>query len=133
MVMRRIQTVLFDGDCSLCQASVRVIRSLDLLRQVRFMDIANEWPAVQKQFPQLRQEICLEEMHLVRADGRVVTGFDAYRTLAWVLPVGWLVLPFLYLPGVRFLGRRIYASIAGGRQRPHCPLPPDDGEGITRQ
>jgi hypothetical protein len=35
------------------------------------------------------------------------TGFAAYRSIAWVLPIASPALPILYLPGVPAVGRRI--------------------------
>jgi len=60
--------------------------------------------------------------------GRVCRGFDAYRRIALVLPLGWLVAPFLWLPGMASLGPRVYARVAAGRAAPlacdeHCRLP----------
>lgn len=119
--MRKV-ALLFDGACGLCQASVRRIRALDFLGRVELLDAAADWPAIQKRFPSLTQQACLEEMHLILAGGSAVTGFDAYRALAWVLPIGWLALPFLYLPGVRSIGRRVYARVAGSRSRGSCRI-----------
>ena len=116
-------TLLYDGDCGLCQRSVRTVRGLDFLGRVEFLDIASQWPAIHGRFPALTQEACLEEMHLVRSDGTMVKGFDAYRALAWALPLCWPLLLLLYLPGARPLGQRIYARIAG-RRHGACEKPP---------
>lgn len=121
---RRRLSIMYDGACGLCQRSVAVLRGLDLMRRLEMLDIMADWPAIQKRFPALSREVCLQEMHLVTADGKVVAGFDAYRVLAWALPLGWPALPFLYLPGVRALGRRVYAAIAARRHRGGCPIPP---------
>ena len=99
------------------------MRSLDLFRRVELLDIASQWPAIHERFPALTREACLEEMHLVRADGTVVKGFDAYRALAWALPLCWPLLFLLYLPGVRPVGQRVYARIAG-RRYGVCEKPP---------
>ncbi len=121
--MERTHAVLFDGQCGLCQGTVALIRALDLTRRVEYHDAANNWSEIARRFPHVQQEACLQDMHLVTASGRIVTGFDAYRALAWVLPLGWIALPVLYLPGVRWAGRRLYAVIAARRNRSHCPLP----------
>jgi hypothetical protein len=39
-------------------------------------------------------------------------GFDAFRRLVWVLPAGWPTIPLLYVPGVKWLGRQVYAAIS---------------------
>ena len=37
-------------------------------------------------------------------DGAIYGGFDAFRAMARVLPGLWPLLPFLYLPGARWIG-----------------------------
>jgi predicted DCC family thiol-disulfide oxidoreductase YuxK len=112
--------LLFDGACGLCRRSVAAVRLLDWRHRVRLRDVARDWDAVHRDYPALRREDCLTEMHLVTPGGRVAAGFDAFRELARVLPLGWLAVPFLYLPGVRAIGRRVYASVARHRRRDEC-------------
>jgi hypothetical protein len=45
----------------------------------------------------------------------IETGFDGYRSIAWVLPIAWLALPILYVPGVPAVGRRAYRFVAAHR------------------
>jgi len=115
--------LIFDGVCGLCQRTVAVARSLDLMGRVDFLDAVKQWTEIEKRCPHLNQEQCLAEMHVITSRGQVRTGFDAYRALAWVLPLGWLVLPALYIPGARALGSRIYRATASPRHRAACPLP----------
>lgn len=122
----RSWTVLYDGGCGLCQRTVATLRELDLLRRVEFRDVLADWPEIQRRHPALRQDSCLDVMHAVSSDGTVTTGFYAYRALAWVIPLGWLVLPLLYLPGVPAIGNRVYAAVAARRHRSGCPLPAVD-------
>jgi predicted DCC family thiol-disulfide oxidoreductase YuxK len=63
-------------------------------------------------------------MHGIDPKEKVYTGFDTYRALGWILPLGWIALPLLYLPPVSWLGRRIYRAIAAGRHRTACALAP---------
>jgi predicted DCC family thiol-disulfide oxidoreductase YuxK len=120
----RTHALLFDGGCGFCQRTIAIIRNLDLLHRVKFFDALNSWPEIETQFPRLNQDTCLAEMHLITADRQIFTAFDAYRRLAWVLPLGWLGLPFLYMPGVHSVGCRIYMSVASRRHHRGCLLPP---------
>ena len=115
--------IFFDGTCGLCQGTVAVVRRLDLLNKVRFRDIAHEWPAVSASYPALDYQRAMEDMHLVDPAGRMHVGFDAYRYLARILPLGWLFLPFLYLPGVRWIGIKIYSFVAARRSGIACAVP----------
>jgi len=114
---------LYDGSCGLCQKTVAVLRRVDLLGRIVFHDALRDWPAIQAAFPGLRQEECLENMHVVTSSGRVETGFDAYRAISWSVPLLWPIAPLLYLPGVPTVGRRVYAAVARGRHRGGCPVP----------
>src|SRR5688572_18453615 len=62
-------------------------------------------------------------MHVVLEDGRVFTGYDAYRQLAWVLPATWALLPVLYLPPVRWVGWKVYRYVASHRHDAGCEVP----------
>lgn len=114
---------LYDGSCGLCQKTVAVLRRLDLFGRIEFHDALRDWPAVQVAFPRLRQEDCLDTIHVVTASGDVRTGFDAYRAIAWSIPLFWPVAPLLYVPGVPFAGRKVYARVARNRHRDGCPVP----------
>jgi predicted DCC family thiol-disulfide oxidoreductase YuxK len=116
--------VLYDAGCGLCSRSVVTLASVDIFRRLRFAALDADWPWLSTEYPRLRREACLSEMHVITAAGRVFAGFDAYRSLAWVLPLGWLVLPLLYVPGVSQIARRIYRAIASRRTtRTTCVLP----------
>jgi predicted DCC family thiol-disulfide oxidoreductase YuxK len=107
--------MLFDGGCGICRSVASVVTRLDLLHRIEPVDVLNEWPLVSERFPALTQERCLTDMHVVRPDGKVVTRFEAYRSLAWTIPALWLVLPILYVPGVPLIGDRIYGYVAASR------------------
>lgn len=116
-------TVLYDGGCGLCRPTIAVLRRLDLLRRVTFLDVHRDWTTIAARYPALTREQCLLEMHGVDASGRVFAGYDTYRALARVLPLGWVALPFLHLPPVAWAGRKIYRAIADRRHDTSCALP----------
>ena len=117
------RTVLYDGGCGLCSRIVRVLRRLDVRGRVEFLDVNSEWDAIAARYPLLTQDACLRDIHIVDRTGRIRTGFAAYRSLAWVLPIAWAAVPFLYIPGVPSIGQRAYRYIADHRSR-NCAVPP---------
>ena len=124
MEKRPRQILFYDGSCGLCQKAMAVVRSLDIAGRVKIYDVFNEWESVTKQYPVLRQQqACLDDFHAITPAGKLVAGFDSYRTLAWVLPLTWLLLPFLYFPFVSYFGKKVYRMIATGRQHGSCALP----------
>jgi predicted DCC family thiol-disulfide oxidoreductase YuxK len=120
---RSDMTVFFDGACGLCRPTIAVLRRLDLRGRVEFVDVTRDWPAVHDRFPTLSQAACLTEMHGIDRRGRLFAGFDTYRALARLLPLGWIALPFLYLPPVPSIGRRVYRAVADRRHTTSCALP----------
>ena len=115
-------SVSYDGSCGICARTMSVLRTLDLTHRVVFYDALKDWPEIIKKYPSLKQEACLQDMHAVTPEGKTAAGFDAYRALARVLPLGWLLLPLLYLPPVSAVGKLIYRRTALGRHRGGCTL-----------
>lgn len=108
--------VFYDGHCGLCLRSIRVLRALDWLRRLRFVDFHEE--ALRQQIaPDIPYDDLDRALHIRYADGRTLTGFAAFRALCWSLPPLWLLGPFFYLPGATFIGDRVYAGIAERRRR----------------
>ena len=107
--------VLFDGDCAFCQRSVRILKSLDWFKRLTTQNARDQgrWPAAAEP---LSLPKMLEEMHLVTPDRRnIYAGFSAFRWMAWRLPLTLPMAPFLYLPGILWLGNRVYRWIAKNR------------------
>lgn len=109
-------TVLFDGDCPLCQRLSRQLARLDWRGKLHFQN-ARDTPNLPVTSPTLVPERLLEEMHLVTPRGRVYAGYRAFRWIAWRLPVFWLLAPLLSLPGVPWVGNKLYLWVARRRYR----------------
>ncbi len=106
--------VLFDGGCGLCRRTANVVDRLNLLDRIDLLDIT-KWETISPRFPQIDRQRAIDDMHAVDADGRVAIGFDAYRQMAWKMPLTWIILPLLYVPAVPQVGRRIYRYVATHR------------------
>lgn len=108
-------TVLFDSQCAFCQKSVSILKKLDWLKALRYQD-GRDIDKLPVTSPPLQPSRLIEEMHLVPSSGRpVYAGFSAFRWMAWRLPIFWLLAPFLYIPGVPWLGNKVYLWIARHR------------------
>lgn len=92
-----------------------ILRKLDWLGLLEYQNAreSNQLPA--SPVP-LDPRQLLEQMHLVTRD-QVYVGFEAFRWMAWRLPLLTAFAPLLYLPGVPALGRRAYLWIARYRFR----------------
>jgi hypothetical protein len=56
----------------------------------------------------------LEKEMIVRSKGKVYAGFEAYRVIAWGVPLFWPLAPFLSLPGASGISKLV-SYIAGNR------------------
>ena len=106
--------ILYDGSCAMCRASLDGIRQFDNSGNMEPLDLQNE--DVRTQFPELKLENLLEELHAVDDSGRVFRGARAIneilrrqRGLRSYLAYLW------YIPGYAWLADRQYKRIAASR------------------
>jgi predicted DCC family thiol-disulfide oxidoreductase YuxK len=107
--------VLYDGACPRCRASMAWLTAADPDHVLAPVDLTAV--NVATVHPSLTRSACLKAMHLVRADGRVDAGFDAVVVLARWMPLFWPLGLIGSLPGVAWLGRRVYQRVADSRPR----------------
>ncbi len=108
-------TVLFDGTCSLCRASVVRIRPFDRGGRIEFLDLHDA--DLIRRFPNIDLEQAMRSMQAIDKQGRVYTGADAWAQIGLKLP-GWSLLAWLLLvPGVHGMALIIYRWIARNRNR----------------
>jgi predicted DCC family thiol-disulfide oxidoreductase YuxK len=107
--------VLYDGACPRCRGSMAALTALDPDHVLEPVDLTVV--DVTKEHPSLTKEACMRAMHVVRSDGKVVAGYDAVMTLLRWLPLTWLPSLVGRVPGMTWLGRRVYNRIAASRFR----------------
>jgi predicted DCC family thiol-disulfide oxidoreductase YuxK len=71
-------------------------------------------------FPQITDAQCMAAMQLVLPDGRILAGADAVPELLRRIPRWRWVAGVFAMPGVRPLGRAVYAWIARNRLKVSC-------------
>lgn len=107
--------VIFDGDCAFCQKSVGLLHRLDWFNRLAYHN-AREYESLPPAEVQLDPDRLLEEMHVLTPDRtQAPSGFRAVRWIVWRLPILWPIAPFLYCPGVPWLGQKLYLRIARNR------------------
>lgn len=108
-------TVLYDGACGLCRASVARVRRIDPGGRIELVDLHDV--SVAARFPQVDSEKAMRLMQAVDPSGRVYSGVDAWARVGLALP-GWnLVAWLLLVPGIHFVTQGIYAWVARNRYR----------------
>jgi len=109
--------VLYDTYCGLCTRAMFTLLILDHLHRLKPVDFHDE-ELRKKIVPDITYKELDKAIHIrfIRT-GKTLKGFEAFRTLSWHLPVLIPVAPFLYLPGISRLGRRVYKRVAARRKK----------------
>jgi predicted DCC family thiol-disulfide oxidoreductase YuxK len=107
-------TLIYDGECGVCQKAVTLLRHWDREHVLRFVPF-QDGPGVARF--QLALPALAAAMHLILPDGEVYAGADAIPELLKMLPGKRWLAPTFRIPGVLPLARRIYAWMAIRR---HC-------------
>ena len=124
--------VIFDGQCRFCIAGIRQLRRLDITGRLAYLSLHD--PRTTDWYPDLTHDELMRQMYVIPATpdggstrhepsephgtgGRRYGGSEAVKYLSRRLPLLWLVMPILHLPGTAGLYRRIYAAVARHRYR----------------
>ncbi|MFQ5823100.1 MAG: thiol-disulfide oxidoreductase DCC family protein [bacterium] len=108
--------IVYDSGCPLCIRTVKILKLLDWLGNLEYKDLMI-WEKLNKEYPALDLEKCLQEMHVISPKSEIASGFFGFRKICARLALGWLILPFLFIPGMPTLGQIIYVKIAKNRKR----------------
>lgn len=112
MAAERRLEIYYDGTCSFCRWSMRVLKPWDKRGRLQFLDIND--PQVQANAPYTREELN-REMHLQGANGVWSAGFEAWLRILRALPnFAWLGR-LLGLPPFRWAGPGVYRWVANHR------------------
>jgi predicted DCC family thiol-disulfide oxidoreductase YuxK len=110
-------TAVFDGRCVICNTTRRIIRAMDWLKRVEFLDL-HDRAQVEARFPFLDYDASMGEIHVIDRNEHVYAGFDATRRMLRAVPLGLPLWLLLSIPGVsNWLGPRMYRFIARHRYK----------------
>ena len=107
-------TAVFDGQCVICRATERVVRALDWRHRVTFVDL-HEGNRLRAAALWLAPEQAMGQIHVIDGQGAVFAGFRGSRRMLRELPLGWPIWLLLQVPGMSWLGERVYRFIARHR------------------
>ncbi len=104
--------VAFDGDCIFCVRSAGLLHRLDIFGRFALVDFRDK-----------AQISACPDIDLARAENKLqlrlrdrwLEGFQAFRFMTSRLPWLWLISPFLYIPGMDWIGEKIYSAVAARR------------------
>ncbi|HET9888294.1 MAG TPA: DUF393 domain-containing protein [bacterium] len=116
--MKNKALVFYDGECSLCTASVRKLEALDSLGRLEYRNIRD--PRTFAAHPEIDPQRALARMQLLPpGKNHPLEGFHAFRWIAARLPALWITVPLLWIPGASWIGTRIYDRVARTRSCAH--------------
>ncbi len=112
---RSAYTVLYDGQCEICQACVSWLKTLDREGNNQTICLPISAEALSAIDSRLKMDECLRQLHVVTPAGEIHVGWDAVTCLARLFPSTWLVgvvgqwFPF------RSAARLLYKFVATNR------------------
>lgn len=109
-------TALFDGYCVICQSTRRTIKALDWFNRVEFLDL-HDAETVLARYPDLDYDELMGEIHVVDEAGSLYAGYYGTRRMLKEVPLGFPLWLILQIPGMDWLGTRVYRFIARNRYR----------------
>lgn len=111
-------TLVYDGQCRICQRAVAAIRSMDPGGAIEI--VASQESGVRERFRAIPSAAFDEAMQLVARDGTTWSGSAAIEELLRVLPRTRWFAPMFHIPLVRALADQIYRWVARNRHRLGC-------------
>ena len=111
-------TVLYDGECTICRASVRRLKSWTPPGDLEF--IPTQDPSVPIRFFWLSPDALDGSLHLVGKSGETWEGASAVEEIVRALPRFRMGAWVFRIPLVRPLARKLYTLVARNRYRWSC-------------
>ncbi|HBR15809.1 MAG TPA: hypothetical protein DD723_09785 [Candidatus Omnitrophica bacterium] len=122
--------LVYDGHCQFCLDGVRRLKALDRFRRLQWIDL-HEVKDLRALHSRLTKERAMSQLHVVESPrsratsvfvrdsspegNKLYGGFYALRRLCLVLPGLYPLIPFVYIPGMGFIGSFFYRLIAKNR------------------
>lgn len=106
--------VVYDGDCGFCSNSVRMLKVMDLLGRLEFVDFRAQ-KELKDLHPKLDAVKARSQLFMITSQGELFGGFFAFRRMTLLLPMMYPLILLFYFPGAAILGPWVYAGIAKNR------------------
>ncbi|MEX2284886.1 MAG: DUF393 domain-containing protein [Gemmatimonadota bacterium] len=111
-------TVVYDGDCRVCQRSMNLLRKWD--RNGTLALVPAQTPGVTARFPWIPSRAFAESVQVIGPDGQTWQGAAAIEQLVRVLPRGRWISWIFKIPLVRVVAEHFYRWFARNRYKLGC-------------
>ncbi|MCF6159550.1 MAG: DUF393 domain-containing protein [wastewater metagenome] len=106
--------LIYDGNCSLCRGSMRWVK-LHAVRENAFECIPCQSEERKNRFPEITDEACLQALHVILPDRRILKGDEALpEILSRLRRFRWFSVLFK-IPVMKVLLYAVYHWIANNR------------------
>ncbi len=106
--------LIYDASCSLCCGCMNWIKSHAISKDV-FEFVACQSEERKSRFSNIREEACLEVLHLVTPDGRVLAGDKSLPEILCNLKYFKCLAIFFKMPVISLLSYFVYRRLANNR------------------
>jgi predicted DCC family thiol-disulfide oxidoreductase YuxK len=120
-------TFYYDGECPLCARTKIVLEHFDLFHLIQFKTVQSSHSS-DEIISKIPMEELLDDIHAVDRQGNVYKGFETYKAVFKANFLFWPLYLVMLIPGVSFLGNKIYFLISRNRITERCT---DESCGIT--
>jgi predicted DCC family thiol-disulfide oxidoreductase YuxK len=120
-------TFYYDGECPLCARTKIVLDHFDLFHLIQFKTVQSSHSS-DEIISKIPMEELLDDIHAVDRHGNVYKGFETYKAVFKANFLFWPLYLVMLIPGVSFLGNKIYFLISRNRITERCT---DESCGIT--
>ena len=114
----RPYTVVFDGNCKVCNRLVKLLRKWDRREELEI--VPSQAPGVMARFPWIPAHAYAEALQMIGPGGETWSGARAVEQILLVVPKGTLIAWLFKVPFVRVLADRFYRWFARNRYRLGC-------------
>jgi len=109
-------TAIYDGYCVICNQTRRTVTALDWFNRVEWVDLHNR-EVVEQRYPWLDYEQAMGAIHMVDSEDEIYAAYFGVRRMMRDLPLGLPIWVILHIPGMDWIGQRVYAWIARNRYK----------------
>ena len=89
----KLPLLIYDDQCSMCLRFKQGLERLDLNHEINYVPLSNTH--IFNLFPQVSLDACKAKVHLIKADGSVITGSEVVTEVIKVIPgvarLAWLL------------------------------------------
>ena len=111
-------TLVYDGDCRVCNRSVKLLRQMDKRQEIEI--VPSQATGVTARFPWIPSAAFADAIQLIGPGGQTWQGAAAIEQLLGVLPRGRWIAWMYKVPLVRTIADRLYRWFARNRYRFGC-------------